>query len=90
MATLLVTYNLNGSDDGYKDLFKLIEGLGDTWHNAKQLDSVWFVKTTKTPSEVDSLLEPAFDGNDNRFIVDITGQPRQGWMPKGLWEWLRG
>lgn len=88
MATLLVTYNLNGDDDDYADLFKVINRLGDTWHDAAKLDSVWFVKTPSTPAQVNAAMAEVMKDGDNRFVVDITGCPRSGWMPKSLWTWL--
>ncbi|MBV9869358.1 MAG: hypothetical protein JO214_01920 [Frankiaceae bacterium] len=88
MATLLITYNLNGGDDEYKDLFKVIESCGETWHNARILDSVWFLKTAKTVAQVSDAMGEVMKANDDRFVVDISGQPRQGWMPKPFWEWL--
>jgi len=28
------------------------------------------------------------DQNDFIFVVNITGQDRQGWMPQSAWDWL--
>ena len=89
MSTLLITYNLNKGDDNYEELFKAIRALGDTWHDARALDSVWFLKTDLTPNAVHQRLRPAFDKNDNWFIVDITGAALQGWTPEGLGVWLK-
>lgn len=88
MATLLITYNLNNHDDDYAKLFEAIRALGDTWHNAKALDSVWFVKTAATPTAARDAMKKAMDRDDNCFVVDITNAGRQGWMPKDLWAWM--
>ena len=29
------------------------------------------------------------DDNDRLFIVEITNQKYQGWLPSKAWEWLR-
>lgn len=89
MATYLITYNLNDHDDDYEDLFAAIDDLGDTWHDASKLDSVWFVKTTMTATTIRNQLRSAMDRDDNCVIVDISGQTRNGWMPKDFWSWLK-
>jgi len=86
--TLLITYNLNGGDDQYEELFKKIKGLGKWWHDASKLDSVWFVRTEKTLEEANDEISREFRKEDNRFVVDITGRTWHGWMPKAFWKWI--
>lgn len=88
MATYLITYNLNDHDDDYQVLFGAITALGDTWHDASKLDSVWFVKSAMSAAAIRNRLRSALDRDDNCVIVDISGQMRNGWMPKDFWSWL--
>jgi hypothetical protein len=34
-------------------------------------------------------IKATLDDNDRLFIVDITKQSRDGWLPKQAWDWLR-
>jgi hypothetical protein len=91
MNTLLITYNLNRGDNNYEDLFGAIRGFGNTWHDASQLDSVWFVRTNLTPTQASEKLASVLDDEKDRWVVfDVTGQARQGWISKSLWEFLQG
>jgi hypothetical protein len=90
MNTLLITYNLNRGDNNYEGLFEAIRSLGDTWHEASQLDSVWFVRTDLTPSQANELLASAFNKEKDSWVIfDVTGQARRGWISKSLWEFLK-
>lgn len=89
MRNLLVTYNLDGANRSYADVEKAIRGLGSTWHNRATLDSVWFARSNLTAQQAYGQIAPSFDSTrDYWFVVDITNQSRQGWMPKDLWEFL--
>ena len=90
MNTLLITYNLNLGDNHYEDLFDVIRGFGNTWHDASQLDSVWFVRTNLTPTQASEKLSSVLDEKKDCWVVfDVTSQARQGWISKTLWEFLR-
>ncbi len=83
---LIVTYNLNDGDNDYAELFEAIEALGDCWHNAKDLESVWFAKTSSTPQEAYGNLRPHLRDIDRIFVGEL-GSNRQGWMSKAFWKW---
>ena len=34
-------------------------------------------------------IRSAIDDGDHFMVIDITGQRRQGWMPKKAWDWIR-
>ena len=88
MATLLITYNLNGPEKDYPDLFEAIHGLGECWHDASILDSVWFVKSTMSPNDAVDLLLPHLKGHGYLFVDRVTSD-RQGWMPQAFWDWMK-
>jgi hypothetical protein len=89
MNTLLITYNLNRGDDDYAALFEKIRELGTCWHNASQLDSVWFVRTTLSVAQASKKISSAMDADlDAWVVIDITGQDHQGWAAESLWKFI--
>lgn len=86
--TFLVTYDLKKPGQNYSDLYDAIKNLGEWQH---PLESTWAIKTGTSVS-ADTLYErlrPYIDDNDFLFIVEITGQDRQGWLAKSFWTWLK-
>ncbi len=84
----LITYDLNTEGKDYNALYDKIKSLGQWFH---PLESVWFLKPTSI-SDVNIIseqLRSTMDINDHVFVVEITQQRRQGWLPKTAWEWLR-
>lgn len=81
-----ISYDLCQPGRNYDDLYSAIKS-APGWIRA--MDSFWFISTTESVETWSSRLQNTIDQNDNLFIVDITGQPRQGWMAKSVWEWLK-
>ncbi len=86
MKILLVTYDLNKPNQDYEALYEILKSASGWWHH---LDSTWLLATYENPDYWTDKLKPAIDKNDFLFIVDITKQPRQGWLPKKAWDWIR-
>ena len=84
---ILITYDLHNSDKDYQNLCENIKQCGTTWWH--YLESVWLVRTDLTPNECYERIKPSIEEDDNVFIVEITGQNRQGWLPSKAWEWIR-
>lgn len=82
---LMLTYDLNKAKD-YKKLYAAIEALGETKRDAN-LDSVWFIATTHSPSEASDRIRQATDSDDTHFICRI--KERNGLMNKDVWNWIR-
>jgi hypothetical protein len=83
----LITYDLNKEGKDYNTLYDKIKSLGQWFH---PLESVWFLKSTlDNVNEISEQLRTTMDNNDHIFVVDISNQKRQGWLPKTAWEWLR-
>ena len=53
------------------------------------MESVWIVKTENTPDNYVDILKDKIDKDDRLFIVEISQQKRQGWLPSKAWEWLK-
>lgn len=83
---LMLSYDLNRPGQDYKNLFEAIHRCGDAIHC---LGSVWLLHTTMTVTQVQQILHQNMESNDYLMVVDITGQSRDGWMPKSVWEWAR-
>ena len=85
----LITYDLNTEGQDYSALYDKIKSLGEWFH---PLESVWFLQPLSTYTAVNTITEQlrtTMDNNDHIFVVEITKQLRQGWLPKTAWEWLR-
>lgn len=85
---ILITYDLKSTQKNYVSLYESIKNLGLAWWH--YLDSVWLIDTQHTPDECTNSLRELIDTTtDNLFIVDITEQANQGWLPSKAWEWIK-
>ena len=82
---LSISYDLNRPGQSYHGLYDTIKK-APSW--AHPMDSLWFISTSESGETWSNRLRQVMDQNDWLFVVDITGQPCQGWMKKELWEWL--
>lgn len=81
----LISYDLKQPGRNYDDLYSVIKS-ADDWAHA--MDSLWFINTTESVKVWSNRLRQVLDENDWILVVDITSQPRQGWMKKVIWDWL--
>lgn len=82
-----IAYDLNAPNHDYRPLYDKIQELGVCQH---PLDSVWFVRSTRSAAEIGALLKPLLDQQD-RYIVaplNLRGRNLDGWMTLPFWEWL--
>lgn len=84
---VLISYDLKTPDKDYAPLYEAIKNCGDKWWH--YLESVWLVHTNLTPNECFERLRENFDTGDRCFVVDITNQQRQGWLPSKAWDWIK-
>ena len=80
-----ISYDLRQPGRNYDDLYDTIKS-APSWAHA--MDSLWFISTNESVDVWSTRLRQVIDDNDWLFVVDITGQPRQGWMKKSIWEWI--
>jgi hypothetical protein len=85
MNILLVTYDLKKPGADYTGLYEVLKTAPNWYHF---LDSCWLLSTNETPSQWFEKVRSKIDQNDNIFIVDISRQPRQGWLNKDVWDWI--
>ena len=83
---LNISYDLNKPGQQYPNLYDTIKK-APSWAHA--MDSLWFISTNESVKTWSDRLKQAIDNNDDLFVVDITGQPRQGWMNQKIWDWLK-
>jgi len=83
---LLINYKLRALGKDYTSFFSVIKS-ADLWWN--YLDSTWIIKTKDNVSSWSDKLHQEMMPGDHLFVVDITDKPRNGWLPKDAWEWLK-
>jgi hypothetical protein len=88
-STVLIAYDIHpGQRSEYHDLAEAIQSLGAWWHH---LETVWIVRSDKTPGEIRDKLALYMGADDQILVVDIT---RSGTEWAGINEagnsWLKG
>ena len=84
---VLITYDLKSSEKDYSSLYEAIRNCGSKWWH--YMESVWLVRTELSPNECFERLRENFCTEDCCFVVDITQQNRQGWLPSKAWDWIK-
>jgi hypothetical protein len=75
-ATILIAYDIHPADGAaFDNLVKAIQSLGAWWHH---LETVWIVRSDKTPEKIRDELKSHIGIEDQIFISDITGN-KAGW-----------
>jgi hypothetical protein len=82
----LITYDLKKPGRDYSSLHETIKSATSWWH---YLDSTWIIYSKLTVDEWSEKIRQVIDINDRFIIVDITHRPRQGWLDKDAWKWIR-
>lgn len=72
MNRFVVTYDLVGSSESSADYERLIERIKAQPKWGKLQKSVWFVKTSKTATELRNELWGAMDANDRLYVGAIS------------------
>ena len=89
MKTYLISYDL-GLPETYNDYKVLIDYIKTYSFWAKPLQSVWFIKTDKTVSQVRDELKLRVDSSDKILVMDITDS---NWgtynVSKNVTEWMK-
>lgn len=84
---VLITYDIKNPDKDYSSLYEAIKNCGTAWWH--HIESVWIVKTDMSPRDCFNRIRECFTEEDCCFVVDITQQPREGWLPANAWKWIR-
>lgn len=91
MKVFSITYDLKQPGRNYSELYDRIKVLAGENGWQHPLESCWIVKVgdAVTVDSVTERLRAAMDAKDSVFVVDITGCPYEGWLPRSFWEWMR-
>lgn len=83
----MIALDLNARPaDQYPDLERAIKALGDWSH---RLNSVWFVQSRFSASQIRDLLKPHLDPQKDRlFVSRMTGSWAGTGMGPGFQEWM--
>ena len=60
--------------------------LANDWYRLK--NDIWVIYSTSDPEKWYERLSPLVKDGGNVFICQLNVSRRQGWMPKGFWNWL--
>ncbi len=86
----LIGYDINEQLHDYSDLKEAIKAYGDYQH---PIESMWFIRVNSTigVNEVsDNLRQHLHFNSDHLYVMQVTPNvPRQGWLPRSFWKWLR-
>jgi hypothetical protein len=70
LATLLIAYDVHPAvGSRYDGLTEAIQSLGAWWHH---LETVWIVRSGKTPIEIRDQLQAYIGADDQLLVLDIT------------------
>jgi len=70
LSTVLIAYDIHPEQRSeYHDLAEAIQSLGAWWHH---LETVWIVRSDKTPGEIRDKLALYIGADDQLLVVDIT------------------
>lgn len=86
---MLVTYDLREPVQDYSRLYEILKTSFLDWQHP--MESVWVVKVGHDvmANDVFNKIADALSPKDLVFIVEITGQDRQGWLGKNFWDWMK-
>lgn len=88
MNTYLISYDLRvpETSEDYQRIISYIKSLG-SW--SKPLQSVWFVKTSISPSDIRDGLKNQSDYNDGILVIDVTSDWASYGISKEVTEWMK-
>jgi hypothetical protein len=90
MSIYLVTWDLNKEKPNYATARTKFLTKIDEYENIKDssLDSVRFINTSWSASQISSDLREALDNNDSLFISKLVSGDYSGWLSQSVWDWI--
>ena len=90
MAVYVVTWNLNRERSNYGKAREEFLGQLNRYENKADsaLETVRWVSTTNSASQVDETLRQKLDKNDRLFVSKLNPGERAGWLENDVWEWI--
>lgn len=90
MSVYVVTWNLNKERSNYDEARRIFVSHLEQFENKKDpaLETVRWISTTRTATDVDAYLREKLDGNDRLFVSKLNSGEHQGWLDKDVWTWI--
>jgi hypothetical protein len=90
MAVYVVTWDLNKEKPNYAEARKEFIAHLERYDNTKDpgLDSVRFVSTNLSASELSEDLRKKLDNNDRIIVTKLVSGNYAGWLNKSVWDWI--
>lgn len=90
MSVYVVTWNLNREGSNYSQARKAFIDHLERYENIKDssLESVRWINSSATASQIYDDLKSKLDGNDSVFISKVTANAYYGQLNKLVWEWI--
>jgi hypothetical protein len=90
MSIYVVTWNLNKERSNYdaarREFIAHLERMENIADSG--LESVRFISTSSTASDVDVYLREKLDKNDRLFVSKVNRGENAGWLAKNVWDWI--
>jgi hypothetical protein len=90
VAVYVVTWNLNKEGAAYQHARTAFLNQLAKFENVADpgLDSVRFISTMNSASEISDFLRYKLDGNDCLFVSKLASGTQDGWMAQATWNWI--
>lgn len=90
MAVYVVTWNLNQERSNYDAARRAFLQHLERYDNTKDsgLESVRWISTPNTASQVVDDLRARLDANDRIFVSQVVRGNHQGWLSNSVWDWI--
>jgi len=90
MSVYVVTWNLNKERSNYdqarKEFLKHLESYDNIGDSG--LESVRFISTSQSATQIDGFLRQKMDTNDRLFVSSLRSGEHQGWLAQVVWDWI--
>jgi hypothetical protein len=90
MAVYLVTWNINNARTNYAAARAAFVAELDTYETIRDtgLETVRWVATNASATELNDRLKTKLDTNDRLFITQVMGSNMNGLVESDIWDWI--
>jgi len=90
MSVFVVTWNLNKERSNYSHAREEFLKQLNRYENTSDpgLETVRFVSTSSSATDIDTLLRQKMDNNDRLLVSKMNRGEYQGWLDTGAWTWI--
>ena len=90
MAVYMVTWNLNQERQNYAAARAAFIAQVESYEHTRDrgLETVRFISTTSTPTQISDYLRLKLDKNDRLFVTRVRKGENAGWLEQDVWTWV--